>query len=515
MRLLRTTTTDKTGLFSAFLNQDLVIKPYSKIALGSLSATAEQDEIVIDSNTKKFTFETSAGVTRTISIPQDIYNTANFQFLLDEMTRLINSSIGVFTAGAKPQIANGNNIGKQAQVVINEQGKTEIQFKQAPSYSHIVEVTGNAFEGGLSLASGTTEDTYRLQSVDDTLAPAFTRATYFNTPICSGVGVLRARIAKLGGSPGAGDLGFTIALMSRDPGHIIGHSHSRALAVTDFDFGIQISNPFTGKYTVIEDGVPLSDADSGDLTPVNIVSGGGGGTNFRNNDVLSIEICSGVIRLVVYQNDAGNPPHVRVLKSIQYEGVNARDYYGVIAIHGKQSNLSLSTIKFTANPYEELPALLDIGVDEVVGASTPSGQGTVATISKITFPYIGFANWLGYKQISYTGPNTKGLVSFVAEDRFKSAILNDLYLLELLNLQLESYDTFEEGRKNILALIPYDDSNSKVSYDPNNLIFLDLNNKESINLTSLKMRLVRADYSNPDISGLTSAVIYIKGKDEV
>ena len=90
-----------------------------------------------------------------------------------------------------------------------------------------------------------------------------------------------------------------------------------------------------------------------------------------------------------------------------------------------------------------------------------------------------------------------------------------MYLLELLNLQLESYDTFEEGRKNILALIPYDDSNSKVSYDPNNLIFLDLNNKESINLTSLKMRLVRADYSNPDISGLTSAVIYIKGKDEV
>ena len=517
MRLLRTTTTDKTGLFNAFLNQDLVIKPYSKIALGSLSATAEQDEIVIDSNTKKFTFETSAGVTRTISIPQDIYNTTNFQFLLDEMTRLINSSIGVFSAGVKPQIANGNNIGKQMQVIINKQGKTEIQFKQAPSYAHIVEVTGNAYQGGLSLASGTTEDTYRLQSIDDTLAPAFTRATYFNTPICSGVGVLRARIAKLGGSAAGGDLGFTIALMSKNPANIIGHSHGRALAVTDFAFGIQISNPFTGKYTVIEDGVPLSDTDSGDINCANNVSAGGQGTNFRNNDVLSIEICSGVIRLVVYQNDAGGggPPHVRVLKSIPYEGINARDYYGVIALHGKSSNLNISTIKFTANPYEELPALLDIGVDEVVGASTPSGQGTVATISKITFPYIGFANWLGYKQISYTGPNTKKLVSFVAEDRFKSAILNDLYLLELLNLQLESYDTFEEGRKNILALIPYDDSNSKVSYDPNNLIFLDLNNKESINLTSLKMRLVRADYSNPDISGLTSAVIYIKGKDEV
>ena len=131
MRLLRTTTTDKTGLFNAFLNQDLVIKPYSKIALGSLSATAEQDEIVIDSNTKKFTFETSAGVTRTISIPQDIYNTANFQFLLDEMTRLINSSIGVFDAGAKPQIANGNNIGKQAQVIINKEGQNNLIYKQS------------------------------------------------------------------------------------------------------------------------------------------------------------------------------------------------------------------------------------------------------------------------------------------------------------------------------------------------------------------------------------------------
>ena len=39
MRLLRTTTTNTTGLFNSFLNQDLVIKPYSKIALGGISAT--------------------------------------------------------------------------------------------------------------------------------------------------------------------------------------------------------------------------------------------------------------------------------------------------------------------------------------------------------------------------------------------------------------------------------------------------------------------------------------------
>ncbi len=48
MKLLRTTTTDKTGVFKSYLNQDLVIPENSQIALGQLSAALEKDELTID-----------------------------------------------------------------------------------------------------------------------------------------------------------------------------------------------------------------------------------------------------------------------------------------------------------------------------------------------------------------------------------------------------------------------------------------------------------------------------------
>ena len=63
-------------------------------------------------------------------------------------------------------------------------------------------------------------------------------------------------------------------------------------------------------------------------------------------------------------------------------------------------------------------------------------------------------------------------------------------------------------------MIPYDDINEQVSYDASNLNFLDLNNKEPINITSLNLRLLTGDYSTPDLFGLTSLVLYFKPKGE-
>ena len=79
-------------------------------------------------------------------------------------------------------------------------------------------------------------------------------------------------------------------------------------------------------------------------------------------------------------------------------------------------------------------------------------------------------------------------------------------------MQVESYDAFEEKRQrvNVLSVIPYDDSNLNILYAPNNLIFLDLNNQHPIRLSSFKARLVRGDYTDLNVKGLTSMVVYIQ-----
>ena len=63
---------------------------------------------------------------------------------------------------------------------------------------------------------------------------------------------------------------------------------------------------------------------------------------------------------------------------------------------------------------------------------------------------------------------------------------------------------------NELMFCPLYPSNLNILYAPNNLIFLDLNNQHPIRLSSFKARLVRGDYTDLNVKGLTSMVVYIQ-----
>lgn len=535
MKLLRTTSTDPTGLFNVFLNQDLKLEPFSKIALGQISAALVDDILIVNglNDVLQFSTKTGAASIRTVRLRHGTYNATNRGTLLEQLAVDIDRALGKFTtAGTKVTIADGNNIGKSCRLTIGKQpadsGKVIIQIHQSKAWSHATgtpipgaagpELVKNIFKinGDPQLAiTGTTEQAVRLNSVANTVDPSFTRSTFFDANLCAGVGVFRVRLNNLSGSSGAGDLGYTIGLTRQHPSNIIGGDGGKALTLNDLHIGISAMNPYNnGGYGFISsDGttstvVPANPA----VTPNNTVTG-------TEKDVVSIEICNGRVRCVIYQHDAGNPnePFTRVIYDINHD--DKIPLFGVIIMHGKSGSVDLKDIKYTGNPYSDTSGpTLSLETDVTyLGKATPGRQITVQTENSLIFNNLSVAQWLGYQNLIYTlrgeratAPN----VNFRADDVFKAATENDLYLVEMLNIQLESYDTFEAGRKNILAVVPYDDSGGKVTYDPNNLIFLDLNNKEPINLTSLKFRLVRADYSAPELIGITSAVLFFKGRGE-
>lgn len=530
MKLLRTTTSNETGLFDSFLNQDLIIEPYSKIALGQISASVRQDSIIIDGTNDTFTFSTKAGADRIVKFTHGTYNNQNFNAFLEELADKIDKSIGVFaygTSGGNPDtnkviIADANNIGKESRFVKTtakpDSGKLTLQINQSTSWSHVTELTTNIYkEAGTAqlefTGTGSTEDNLRLRSAIDTTDSSYKRATFFSSRLAQGVGVFRVRLNKLDGNA-ATNQGYTIGILATNPATFMTGSAARALTLNDFYLGISAVDPYdaTGNYGVIDKSGAGGSVVVTPAAPAVTPNNSGGATE---KDVASIEICNGRLRLVIYQHDAANPtsPHTRVIHDEPFDG---RPYYGVIVVHGKQSQTELRNIKFTGNPFSDTSAPnLNFESDpDYVGASTPGRQSRARTNNAITFPNLTVSQWFGYEGLTYTQQGTPD-VSFVADTLFKAAIENDLYLVEMLNIQLESYDTFDEGRKNILGVVPYDDINSKVAYDPNNLIFLDLNNKQSINLTSIRFRLVRADYSAPELIGLTTAVLYFKGKDEL
>ncbi len=518
MKLLRTTTTDSTGLFNAFLNQDLQIPPYSKIALGQLSSSVRKDVLVINGTNDTVQFKTKdAGDLRTIKLGHGTYDANNKNKFLEDLADAIDKAIGVFAiAGDKVTIADGNNIGKACRLTKGTQepnvGKVILQIHQSKSWSHYPELTTNIFQLAtvpqLAITGTPTEANIRLKSALDTVDNGYTRATFFSHRMCQGVGVFRVRLNTLGGTS-ATNSGYTIGLTSVNPATFMAGSAGRALTLDDLYVGISAINPFDadGNYGVI-----TSSAGTSTVTPAApaVTPSNAGASN--DKDVASIEICNGRLRCVIYQNDAGNAPHTRVIHDVAYD--SSVSLYGVIIVHGKSSLTDLKDIKFTGNPFTDI-APTSVALDETyLGASTPGRQITTPTNNTLIWPNISVSQWFGYEQLTYIergNPN----VDFIADSVFKASIENDLYLVEMLNIQLESYDTFEQGRKNILAVVPYDDINAKVTYDPNNLIFLDLNNKETINLTSVKFRLVRSDYSAAELIGITTAVLFFKSKDEL
>jgi len=530
MKLLRTTTTDKTGVFKTYLNQDLVLPPDSQIALGQLSAALERDELTIDGSNDLFRFSLlDSGVYRDVFIPHGTYGVSNSVEFLTNLEGKINQSLATVDESSDT-ITNPSNIGKQGRVHRDNNGKISIDFFQSQSSAYSVEQAKNAYNANSGAGNvpqivftGSHPNFLMKSSATTGTDTGFKHSTFHNHPISKGCGVHRVRIKKLQGTA-ADQAGFTIGLTKTNPQTYLKGSGSRQMNITDIDFGISCLNPFGADvYQTITDGA----ASNTTVTPSNPQSGASGDDSGKTekNDVVSIEVVGGAIRLVVYKENGTNAPTVQLLGEIPYNGID--EYWATTTIHGNNT-MALGDLRYTPEPFkvhkQTAPSLAGFDSEYIgglLGASTPTSQTTTLLKCRILFPDRFVSNWFGYEDLEYQlkairkTSNINNGVSFPADNIFKPQIPNDTYILELLNLQLESYDTFQGQRKNILGIIPYDEeSTEQITYNANNLVFLDLNNKQSINLTSLNMRLVRSDYSTPDLTGQTSAVIYFRPKTE-
>ena len=82
----------------------------------------------------------------------------------------------------------------------------------------------------------------------------------------------------------------------------------------------------------------------------------------------------------------------------------------------------------------------------------------------------------------------------------------------MLNMPLQSYDMSDQrqGRENILCVVPKNDEDLAVEYEPNTLLYLDLDNNYPIKLANLRLRILRHDYSPVRTRGLSSIVLAIE-----
>ena len=72
MKLIRLTTETNDGRFDNDYNDEIILKPNSKIALQSVAVESDITELIIDGSNEAVEFEIKSGDTRTINLTHDI-----------------------------------------------------------------------------------------------------------------------------------------------------------------------------------------------------------------------------------------------------------------------------------------------------------------------------------------------------------------------------------------------------------------------------------------------------------
>ena len=84
---------------------------------------------------------------------------------------------------------------------------------------------------------------------------------------------------------------------------------------------------------------------------------------------------------------------------------------------------------------------------------------------------------------------------------------SDAYIIEMNNIQLDSYDTQQQQRKSILNVITNENNNENFRYEASNPIFIDINNNFPIPLRNLNLKVLTDKYQEIENDGNANLVI--------
>jgi hypothetical protein len=496
MRLLRLYTTDENIVFQNNFNSNIVIEPYSKIALQNVSFEIQGKEIVIDSNNDKLEYQyTTSGGVRNVSLTHGTYDKTNIDTLLADIQRKLN--INLFH-----QYGKENGIEWKAE--LNTKNKTQIEYKQGKNVN-----TGSYVKTNVNITtpagSGANNALY-FSSNNAAGTNTYTNFIYNTNFIARGCSVFNMRIQKLIDNSGAQDTnGFIFGLTTENIDNVAG----KAITDSIMKLAIIAARP-TDNYEVIADGI---NAPISPFTPKKVDYIAAPINDAAKNDNVQIRIEDGKLKAIILYDNVGTQAE-QLLYEMDYD--NTQQLYPFVIFRGGNSDCQLSKPLFLQSPYNTtLHADVEV-VDEAPYTVSPTKQSTKATEHFFSFEGSTLQKYLGFNHIRYplTGTLKITELTLIAEHDFSRFDVNELYIVEMLNLKLLSYDGYGEERRNILATIPKKEDNSIVNYEPNTLTFIDIDNAEPIILRNVNAIIRNNDLSMVEGKGLASMTILLKSKDE-
>tara|TARA_A100001391_G_scaffold203472_1_gene195899 strand:- start:220 stop:1734 length:1515 start_codon:yes stop_codon:yes gene_type:complete len=489
MKLIRLTSDDPTAVFDCDFNGGITIPENSKIALQSVSANLGGGEFIVDSVNNKIIFQIADNYVREVDLKEFIYFAGNTDELFLDLTNKFNDKVS-FDSG----IGVNKVLGLEWNAGLGGGGRTNIQYQIGKSDSY----SGKGGSGTTNLWDMNKTEFTETGGVDILGAEASEGATSGFTNMCilpqgcaRGCGFIRARIDKLLNTGATNTNGMIIAFSENTP-------DPEDFEERDITFGIRLGldNGTTALYyALIIDGV--EQARSGTIPHIT-------GTGSSRNDTLELMIDGNRVNANIYNSSVpGNPTTKTTLGFIGYEN---QYLFPSFIFKGNRANCTMNQIRFTPSSfYKSNPdfryALQGQNEEQASdsGVNAPPRPPANIPVSKnrIIFQSSELANFLGYasKEIPIFGTLNKAEPEFIGDNVFSTGLGINGFIIQLLNINVESYDSLRQQRENILAVIPSTDGSGDLNYSPPFMIPIDLNNTKPMDLRNIRARIVRTDYS--------------------
>lgn len=502
MRLLRLTTRQPTADFEAVYNSDIVLQPNSKIALQSVSIDSDPIGVVITADNNEVIFQINNSYSRTVQLSKRSYTTVDIQELLDNITEVFNNGC-VFDVN-DANINSPKILGLEWNCNRDDNNRVKIEYQRGLPNIYANNYVYNKVD--FTAISAANNQYFLSMDSGEASVATFEKNALLSYPMAKGNGYLRCRTRLLNSGTNVKN-GYIMGVYKD------GDLTNSNVGIADILYGIRVSITSGGQrfYRSIINGVQ-SNAQPNMNTYAD---------NQSTNEHQEITINGGQVDINIYRTNTSTPTRLNTTL-LTY---NQEDLRPIFIFFGDRATTRVDRVRFTPSPFHDPTELKSTGFDfHETGLSAPVAP-TGASVSandenRLTFQSAVVSNFLGYdfQQIPLLNPLLGGNEAvFEAVRQFNIVQEADAMLVQLMNLQVESYDSYSDvitygngQRTNLLAVIPSKSESGKIVYEPNERFFLDLDNKEPLYLRNLHMRILREDYSDININGLATIVVLIQ-----
>lgn len=149
-------------------------------------------------------------------------------------------------------------------------------------------------------------------------------------------------------------------------------------------------------------------------------------------------------------------------------------------------------------------------VDSTTLGASPQGQNRARANHIITFESSVLPTFLGFNETSYL-QNNAVVGSYVADNMFDITDTADSFVVEMLSLDLDSYDSKTGGRRSILATVPKTEGvDGTIVYEANYPTFINVRNKNPVALRNLRLRILKSNLLPIVITGTATLTLLIE-----